>query len=156
MDKGIFATVEHRKLMELKNCGAVCPDLLEARAQMAFLGLRSNIKYVRARDREKKGFLWKLLNSPLPVDTEVDLMFSTRQELVEHIEAIEVPSELCPLGEDQKEDLLFLDRAARYAKEAQKVLDMFKRHHEVIVDSDRSLVIEWILQNSTRIRAELN
>lgn len=155
MDKGIFATVEHRKLMELKNCGAVVPERLEELADLAFIGLKGVIKNVRSQARGEQGFFARMFSTAMTVDQEVDLMFTTREELIDHLSAVEVPTDLCPLTDPQKEDLIFLDRAARYSLEASKILDMFKRHHEVIVDSDRSLVIEWVLLNSNRIRAEL-
>lgn len=155
MDKGIFATVEHRKLMELKNCGAVDAARLEDLAELLFLDMKEEIIAIR-KLHVKAGFFARLFNLSMPVDQEVSLMFSKREELIEHLTAIEVPSELCPVTEESKEKILFIDRAARYAAEAQKVLDMFKRHHEVIVDSDRSQVIDWILQNHVRVRTELN
>lgn len=155
MDKGIFATVEHRKLMELKNCGAVHPERLEELAAMIFIGLKGCIKNTRGQERNQQGFFKKIFESAIHIDREVDLMFTTRGEFIEHLDSVRVPTVLCPISEDQKEQLLFVDRAARYAAEAAKILDMFKRHHEVIVDSDRSVVIEWLLQNSARIRTEL-
>lgn len=155
MDKGIFATVEHRKLMELKNCGAVDAARLEDLAEVLFLDMKEEIIAVR-KLHVKTGFFARLFNLSMPVEQEVALMFSKREELIEHLTAIEVPSDLCPVTAESKEKILFIDRAARYAAEAQKILDMFKRHHEVIVDSDRSQVIEWILQNHVRVRTELN
>lgn len=155
MDKGIFAAVEHRKLMELKNCGAVDAARLEDLAELLFLNMKEEIIAVR-KLHVKTGFWYKLFNLSMPVEQEVELMFSKRQEIVDHLSDIEVPSELCPVTAETKERLLFIDRAARYAKEAQKILDMFKRHHEVIVDSDRSQIVEWILQNHIRIRSELS
>ncbi|AFH21106.1 hypothetical protein CL97_gp222 [Cronobacter phage CR9] len=155
MDKGIFATVEHRKLMELKNCGAVDAARLEDLAEVLFLNMKEEIIAVRKLDT-KKGFWGRLFNLSMPVEQEVPLMFSTRQELVDHLSEIEVPSLLCPVTEEAKERLVFVHRAAKYAEEAVKILDMFKRHHEVIVDSDRSQVIDWILQNHVRVRTELN
>ncbi|QQG33513.1 hypothetical protein [Pectobacterium phage PcCB7V] len=155
MDKGIFATVEHRKLMELKNCGAVDAERLEDLTELLFLNMKEEIIALR-KQNVKTGFWYKLFNLSMPIDQEVNLMFSKRQEIVDHLSDIEVPSELCPVTSEAKDRLLFIDRAARYAVEAQKILDMFKRHHEVIVDSDRSQVIEWILQNHIRVRTELN
>lgn len=155
MDKGIFATVEHRKLMELKNCGAVDAARLDDLAEVLFLNMKEEIVAVR-KLHVKAGFLSRLFNLSMPIEQEVALLFSKREELIEHLAAIEVPSDLCPVTAESKEKILFIDRAARYAIEAQKVLDMFKRHHEVIVDSDRSQVIDWILQNHVRIRTELN
>ncbi|QYC52442.1 ATP-dependent Clp endopeptidase, proteolytic subunit [Salmonella phage SSBI34] len=155
VDQGIYATVEHRKLMELKNSGAVDSDQLELLANIKFCHIKSEIKSIRRQQKEDKGWFFKLMDLSLPIDQEVDLMFTTRQELVDHLVAIDVPSDLCPITDTDKEEFLFFDRAARYAAEARRVLDMFKRHHEVIVDSDRSMVIEWILQNAQRIREEL-
>lgn len=154
MDKGIFAAVEHRKLMELKNCGAVDADRLEGLAELLFLNMKEEIIAVR-KITVKKG-LWSWLSPSMSIEQEVNLMFSTREEIVDHLSDIDVPSELCPVTAEAKERLIFVDRAARYAAEAQKILDMFKRHHEVIVDSDRSQVVDWILQNHTRIRTELH
>lgn len=155
MDSGIFATVEHRKLMELKNCGAVCPAELEDKAQLAFIEVKDKIKEVRKESNGKKHFLIRLVQPTMPVEREVDLMFETRQELIDHLVMVDVPTELCPILQEEKEHLIFLDRAARYASEGQKILDMFKRHHDVIVDSDRSLIVEWLLQNSQKIRLSL-
>lgn len=154
MDKGIFATVEHRKLMELKNCGAVDAVRLEDLADLIFYNLKDGIKERRSEETTK-GFFGRLFNLRMPINQEVDLMFPKRQDLVDHLSAVDVPSDLCPITEDQKERFLTIDRAARYADEAAKILDMFKRHNEVIVDSDRSQVIEWILNNHIRIRNEL-
>lgn len=155
MDKGIFATVEHRKLMELKNCGATDAVALEDLARLEFVTVKDRIKEVRAVDKPK-GFFARLFDLSLPIDREVDLMFGSRQELIDHLVAVDVPTDLCPITETDKERLVFIDRAAKYAIEAQKILDMFKRHHEVIVDSDRSVIIDWVLQNQVRIRAELS
>ena len=91
MDKGIFATVEHRKLMELKNCGAVDAARLEDLAELLFLDMKEEIINVR-KLRVKPGFWAKLFDLSMPVEQEVHLMFSKRQELVDHLADIEVPS----------------------------------------------------------------
>ncbi|QUL77193.1 hypothetical protein A71_36 [Escherichia phage A7_1] len=152
MDKGMYATVDHRKLMELKNCGAIVPDRIEEIATALFEELRFGIKTLRKNNDEYRGWFSRLFLGSLSIDQEVDIMFSTRAELIEHLSAIEVPSKLCPITEELKEQIIFLDRAALYTAEAAKILDMFKRHHEVIVDSDHSVVVDWVLQNATRIR----
>lgn len=154
MDKGIFATVEHRRLMELKNCGAIDAVQLAGLAELMFIDIKGVIKVRRAG--VKQSWIARLLSSDLPMEQQVDLMFPERKDLVLHLSEIDVPSELCPIEDEVKQRFLFLDRAARYAREAHKVLDMFKRHHEVIVDSDRSLVIEWVLQNQAAIRSEIS
>lgn len=154
MDKGIFATVEHRRLMELKNCGAIDCVQLAGLAELMFFDIKDAIKERRASG-EKKSWFYRLVSCDLPIEQQVDLMFPERKDLVLHLSEVDVPSELCPIEDDLKKRFLFLDRAARYAREAQKVLDMFKRHHDVIVDSDRSLVIEWVLQNQAAIRCEI-
>ena len=155
MDRGIFAVVEHRKLMELKNCGAVDADRLEGLARLRFSMLKEEIKEIRGRTDKDIGWFRKLVSLTMPIDKEVDLMFGTRKELVDHLSAVDVPTDLCPLTQTQKDEFLFIDRAAMYAVEARKILDMFKRHNEVIVNSDHSVVIDWLLQNSYKIREEL-
>lgn len=156
MDKGIFATVEHRRLMELKNCGAVDVSKIDETADKAFIDLRQLITDNRVKPATFFGRLAVKLRLNFEMEDEVKLMFSVRKDLVDHLQAVNLPTNLCPITDADKERLMFLDRAYNYAIEAQKVLDMFKRHHEVIVDSDRSLIIDWILQNSARIRSEIN
>jgi hypothetical protein len=68
---------------------------------------------------------------------------------------VDVPTTLAPISQDEKDLLLFLDRAVHYSKESRAVLDMFRRHNEVIVDSDTSLVVDWVLRNAPRIRETL-
>jgi hypothetical protein len=75
--------------------------------------------------------------------------------LVEHLLCVDVPTKLVPVTQDEKDLLLFLDRASRYSVESRLVLDMFRRHNEVIVDSDTSLVVDWVLRNAPRIRETL-
>lgn len=152
MERGIFAVVEHRKLMELKNSGAVDVEVLEELAQTAFESVKAVIVQERKNERAKKSLIAKFFSNAISIDREVELMFTTRQELVDHLAVVDVPSRLCPISEDLKESLLFIDRAALYAREARQVIDMFRRHNEVIVDPDRSAVIDWVLQNSGRVR----
>lgn len=155
MGRGIFATVEHRKLMELKNCGAVDVDALELLATIKFESVKETIIHVRKKAKREKGAFQRFFDLSLPVAREVEMMFTTRPELVEHLNAVEVPTRLCPVTQSIKDDFLFFDRAARYSLEAREILDMFKRHHEVVVDPERSAVVDWILQNSQRIRDEI-
>jgi hypothetical protein len=157
VDKGMFGTVEHRKLMMLKNCGILEIERLEQLANQVFISLRYKIKDERLLKQENKSWLDKLLTfGAYPISQEVDIMFSNRDELVNHISEIVVPSELCPISQEDKDELILVDRAVRYVKEAEKILDMFKRHHEVIVDSDHSVVVEWVIQNAPNIRNLLN
>lgn len=151
MDKGIFAAVDHRKLMILKNCGAVHPEKLEEKAESSFRAVRRTIIDVRQLEGGKGLTSWF---GGIAVDQAVKLMFPAREDLVEHLVAVKdkLPTPLCPVSREDTDRLLFVDRAARYTAEAAKVLDMFRRHHEVIVDSDRSRVIEWVLDNQEEIR----
>lgn len=156
MERGIFATVEHRKLMELKNSGAVDADTLEMLANEVFKETKAAIVAARKVAEKNKSLLVRILNFSLPVEKEVELMFTTRCELVDHLDAVEVPTQLCPINQEMKDRLIFVDRAALFAQEGREVLDMFKRHDEVIVDPELSVVIDWILQNAWKIRSELN
>lgn len=157
MEKGIFATIDHRKLMVLKNCGILEIDRLEQLASQVFISLKCKIKDVRLEKQGSKSWLDKLLTfQAYPIQQEVDMMFSNRTELVDHLSEINVPSELCPITQEEKDELILVDRAVRYVKEAEKILDMFKRHHEVIVDTDHSVVVEWVIQNAPNIRSLLN
>lgn len=156
MDRGIYATVEHRKLMELKNCGVLDEDRLKQLSRSVFITVREEIKDAREKAEENLGLFSRVFSLNLPVRKQVDLMFPDLQHLLEHLNEVDVPTELCPITESSKESLVFASRAEVYAESARKVLDMFKRHHEVVVDSDRSLAIDWILQNSGRIRLEFD
>lgn len=156
MDRGIYATVEHRKLMELKNCGVLSEERLEQLAQSIFIGVRAEIKDAREMAEDNRGFFARLFSLELPIRHQVVLMFPDRATLTEHLVAVDVPTHLCPITEESKEQMIFASRAEVFGESARKVLDMFKRHHDVVVDSDRSLAIEWILQNAGRIRLEFD
>ena len=151
MEKGIFATVEHRTLMSLKNSGAVDVNELELLLLTTFLDLRHKIIDAREERAESRGFITRLLSLG-DIRQEVKIMFETPDDLVFHLKAIDVPSELCPITEEDKQLLLFADRAYKSAVEVRKVLDMFRRHHEVIVDEERSEIIDWVMTNAPRIR----
>lgn len=156
MNRGIYATLEHRKLMELKNCGAaVDEELMDIEASLRYARLRKKIIETRLLHRGNQSWLERLMDFSLPVEKEVEIMFGTKEDLADHLKDIVVPSGLCPITTEEKDDFLFFMRAARYSKEARKVLDMFKRHHEVVVDADRSLIVEWVLQNAQKIREEV-
>lgn len=157
MAQVLMAVVEHRKLMELKNSGVVKTQLLTDKADVAFYDLRDLIISERQAKEKPKGVLRLLgvkgFNSHM--ERDVCLMFDTRQALVDHLIAVEVPTRLAPVTEEAKKEFLFLDRAARYAAEAEKVLGLFKLHNEVMVDSDTSFLINWLLSNTQRIRDAL-
>lgn len=154
MTQVLMAVVEHRRLMELKNSGVVKTNLLKDKADVAFFDLRQSIIDSRLTTEKATGVLrllsGKTFSAALRKDIEV--MFDTRQALVDHLVAVSVPTKLAPISDAEKRELLFLDRAARYSAEADKVLGLFKLHNEVIVDGDTSHVINWLLSNTQRIR----
>lgn len=154
MTQVLMAVVEHRKLMELKNSGVVKPQLLTDKADVAFYDLRDMIVRSRQSTEKPKGVL-RLLGSKgfnTHMERDVHLMFDSRQSLVDHLIAVDVPTRLAPISDADKKEFLFLDRAARYSVEAEKVLGLFKLHNEVIVGSDTSFLINWLLSNTQRIR----
>lgn len=156
MERDIFAVIEHRKLMELKNSGAVDAYTLDMFAEEIFKKVKAEIVAVRKSREKDKSKLARFFSFSFSIEKDVDLMFTTRGELVSHLSAVEVPTRLCPISQELKDQLLFIDRAALYAHEAREILDMFKRHNEVIVDQYLSTVVDWILQNAYKVRTELS
>lgn len=154
MTQVLMAVVEHRRLMELKNSGVVKTNLLKDKADVAFFDLRQAIIDRRLTTEKATGVLRLLSGKTFAaaLRKDIEVMFDTRQAIVDHLIAVDVPTKLAPVSEEEKRDLLFLDRAARYSAEADKVLGLFKLHNEVIVDGDTSHVINWLLSNTQRIR----
>lgn len=154
MDRSLWAVTPHSRLMELKNSGAVDVSKLEDAANAVFVELKSKIVAYR-EEHEPQGFISRLFSGKRNMEWEVDRMFETRSELVEHLVAVTVPTALTPVSQEDKERLLFLDRASLYAAEARRVLDMFRNHNEVIVGPETSHVISWIIRNAPLVRQAL-
>lgn len=155
MGRGIYAVIEHRKLMELKNCGAIDDVTLESLAEKTFKETKDLIVEGREAVKTPTSRLKALISLELPLKKEVNLMFPQRGDLVDHLNAVVVPTPLCPISEEAKQKLLFIDRAAYTTKIAREVLEMFRRHNEVFVDPERSAAVEWVLQNANNIREQL-
>lgn len=154
MSRSLMAVVPHSRLMELKNSGAVDTNQITDAADRVFVKLIDKIIEVR-KENEKPSRLARIFLAGQNVEVNVNLMFRNRSELVEHLLCVDVPTKLVPVTQDEKDLLLFLDRASRYSVESRLVLDMFRRHNEVIVDSDTSLIVDWVLRNAPRIRETL-
>lgn len=154
MSRSLMAVVPHSRLMELKNSGAVDTHQITTVADAVFEGLIGKI--IDIREQQEKPSKWASFFCGNPnIEINVKLMFRSREEFVDHISQVDVPTILAPISQDEKDLLLFLDRAVHYSKESRAVLDMFRRHNEVIVDSDTSLVVDWVLRNAPRIRETL-
>lgn len=151
---GLSAVVQHRKLMELKNSGIIGNDRLADLYDAKFEGLIEEVVRRRIENEAPKGIMAKLFgkNFANHMDKEVRLMFSSKSELCDHLHAVELPTTLVPLTADDVEEFLFIHRATQYVEQGRRIIDMFKRHDEVIVGEDMSLLLEWLLHNAQRIR----
>lgn len=154
MRKGIFAKVGIERLEELESCGAVDPVKLDGLAQLLFLELKDQIKFVRGI-RTKKSILKGFFDKKSFINREVDNMFPTRREMIGYLSANEVPNGFCPVSKTQKDRLIFLDRASDFTTSAKDILELFEYHDEIFVDMDKSFVIEWVLYNKDKIVDEL-
>lgn len=151
---GLSAVVQHRKLMELKNSGIIGNDRLADLYDAKFEELIEEIVRRRIENEAPKGIMAKLFgkNFANHMDKEVRLMFSSKSELCDHLHSVELPTTLVPLTADDVEEFLFIHRATQYVEQGRRIIDMFKRHDEVIVGEDMSLLLEWLLHNAQRIR----
>lgn len=154
MDRSLLAVTPHSRLMELKNSGAVDVNRLEDAADAVFLDLKRKIAEHRDAT-ETQSLVSRIFTGKRNLVWEVDRMFETRGELVDHLLAVDVPTPLAPLSQEDKDKLLFIDRAALYAAEARRVLDLFRNHNEVIVGPDTSNIISWIIRNAQLVRNAL-
>jgi hypothetical protein len=158
MSQVLLAVVPHRRLMELKNSGVVKAQSLKDLADVEFLELRDLI-ISRRLGKEKRTGLMRLVSKKSyehHMSRDVEIMFDTRESLVEHIRSVQLPTPLVPVSPEEAAKILFLDRAAKYSAEAEKVVGLFKLHDEVIVDADTSFVLSWVLNNTQRLKEALN
>lgn len=147
--KGI---IPHRRLMELKNCGAIQPEELDILADIQYLNAMD--KVVEGLLETHKGFNWRHLWFYSKTIAVVDsrLMFSDREEMVSHLMATNGRSYLIPITDEDVFDLLFLDRAARAAAVCKEVIDCFKNCNEVIASPEVSEYVNWLINNADKVR----
>ncbi|URC22196.1 hypothetical protein CHUUTOTORO_01110 [Serratia phage vB_SmaM-ChuuTotoro] len=160
MSQVLLAVVPHRRLMELKNSGVVRPQTIKDLADIAFIRLRDKIIEKRIAVEKPIGIMRLMKRSTFDhhLTREVEVMFENREALVEHIQSVKerLPTPLVPVDEAGVKDLLFLDRASKCAAEAEKVVMLFKLHDEVIVDSDTSFLLSWLMNNTQRIKDHIS
>lgn len=147
--KGI---IPHRRLMELKNCGAIKPDELEILADIKYLLAMD--KVVEGLKEANRGFNWQRLwfYNGTAAYIESRLMFPDRGELINHLMATNGRSYLIPISDEDVFDLLFIDRAARAAKICKEVIDCFKNCNEVIASPEVSEYVNWLINNADKVR----
>lgn len=158
MSQVLLAVVPHRRLMELKNSGVVKTQSLKDLADVEFLSLREEMISRRLKNEKRKGVMRLIRQKTFEhhMSRDVEIMFDTRESLVEHIRSVQLPTQLVPVTPTEAASLLFADRAAKYSEEAERVIGLFKLHDEVIVDADTSFVLSWMLNNTQRLKEVLS
>lgn len=151
----IMGVIPHRRLMELKKSGVVCPSLLEEIANDKFKDTMELI--IEGLLKHHKGFCWHRLAmyNEVMARKDAELMFSTRKELIDHVLATNYSSKFIPVPTEVLEVLVFADRAALSATISAEVVNCFAHHSEVITAPHIGLNVDWVMQHQNRIRTLL-
>lgn len=153
--ESIRGIVSHKKLMELKSSGTVKPYQLEYKLQKMY-----SSALVRVQDALldiNDGFCWRRFRFYNEDMARFDsrLMFESVEEMVDHLHSVNGESIYIPITADHVGDMLFTSRAANAAHVAADVLALFRSCNEVIVDSRTATLVDWLIQNATRVRSIL-
>lgn len=146
MSLSIHGVLSHRKLMELKNCGVVDPDLFEEKAEELFRFYRLVVAGSLAKQNDK--FFIRLFYGKKESLRDARWMFPDRRDLLEHLIYLEGKSKYITLTKDQLDEFTLIHQAAVAAERARRTLVCFKYSDQVIVDEDTGFNIDWLLKNA--------
>ncbi|UYL84925.1 hypothetical protein pEaSNUABM56_00224 [Erwinia phage pEa_SNUABM_56] len=153
MTVGIHGILSHRKLMELKNCGAVAPEFFEEKADQLFNLYRLTVAGSLAS--QNTGFLISLFYGEKEAERDARWMFPDRRDMLEHLIYLEGNSKYITLTKEELDEFTLLHQAAIASDLAQKTLKCFKYSDQVIVDEDTGFNIDWLLKNAYLLKQRI-
>lgn len=154
MSVSISGILSHKKLMELKNCGVVAPELFAEHVEKQFnlyrLTVSQNILDMN------KGFFARLFYSEKQAARDAAWMFPDRRDLLEHLIYLEGKSVYISLSTEELDKFTLLHQAAVASERAKQVLMCFKYSDQVVVDDDTGFNIDWLLRNAYLLKRLIN
>lgn len=148
MSYSLTAVIPHKRLMELKGCGAVLPSVIGDLLESIY-----NEAIERMTDLEMDKFKVKFLRpSRYRVKYRQERMFESPAEMVNHLQAVNCTSELVQMTEDEQKNMVFLSKAETAARRCQEVLELFRNHDEVTADAGTCGMVDWLIKNERVIR----
>ena len=148
MSYSLTAVIPHKRLMELKGCGAVMPSVIGELVENIY---RSAID--RMTDAEMEKFTIKFFSpSRKTVKYRQERMFDPAEEMVNHLYAVNCTSQLVHMTEEEQKDMVFLYKAETAARRCQEVLELFRNHDEVTADAATCGMVDWLIRNERVIR----
>lgn len=146
MTVSIHGVLSHKRLMELKNCGVVKPELFEKHVSEFFNLYRLTVS--QSLLEMNKGFFTSLFYGEYQAKRDAEWMFPDRRDLLKHLIYLDGKSKYITLSEDELNKFSILHQAAVASEAARKVLTCFKYSDQVLVDDDTGFNIDWLLKNA--------
>uniref|UniRef100_A0AAU8GFB0 Uncharacterized protein n=1 Tax=Salmonella phage vB_SEnST11_KE23 TaxID=3161174 RepID=A0AAU8GFB0_9CAUD len=146
MTVSIHGIMSHRKLMELKNCGVVEPELFESEVTKYFNMYR--LVVAESLYEMNNGFFTRLFYSRSAAERDARWMFPDRRDLLEHLIYLDGQSKYISLTKDELDRFTMLHQAAVASERARQVLLCFKYSDQVLVDDDSGFNIDWLMKNA--------
>ena len=154
MSVSINGILSHKKLMELKNCGVVLPEVFEEQAEKFFDRYRQTVSENLLGLH--KGFFARLFYGVAHARRDSIWMFPDRRDLLEHLIYLEGKSIYISLTKEELDQFTLIHQAAVASERARQVLMCFKYSDQVIVDDDTGFNIDWLLRNAYLLKRLLN
>lgn len=146
MSISIHGIISHRKLMELKNCGVVCPSLFEAEAESHFNFYRKVV--AQSLYEMNDGFFTRMIYNMAAAERDARWMFPDRRDLLNHLIYLDGKSKYVTVEKEALDKFTLLHTAAVASERARKVLVTFKYSDQVLVDDETGYYIDWLMKNS--------
>lgn len=146
MAVSIHGIISHRKLMELKNCGVVCPSLFEAEAESHFNFYRKVV--AQSLYEMNDGFFTRMIYNIAAAERDARWMFPDRRDLLNHLIYLDGKSKYVTVEKEALDKFTLLHTAAVASERARKVLVTFKYSDQVLVDDETGYYIDWLMKNA--------